>query len=164
VPTLSLVPDQLLPSDDDALPSVIASLAPEDPSVPSNLETTVCVRQPLDKWVDGGPSASFNLHPALNEDGSCTTLQFADGVFGTLRDVDTMDVSVIKQLNEDAIIRGVLEGWHTLRGTIYLCPLWTLLKQIDERIFMQSGILTRLSMLRMIHMMLLVRSSISDPH
>lgn len=102
------------------------------------------------------------LSRPLLAEGSYTILQFTNDILLQVRQVGTVDICTNERLNHDAIIRGVLGGWHTLRGMTYSCPLWKPLSQIDECIFMHCGVLTRLSMLTVIHTMLVVRCSISS--
>ncbi|OJJ88301.1 DUF3425 domain-containing protein, partial [Aspergillus glaucus CBS 516.65] len=99
-------------------------------------------------------STLCTLSRPLLEEGSYTILQLTNDILLQVRQVGTVDICTNERLNHDAIIRGVLGGWHTLRGMTYSCPLWKPLSQIDECIFMHSGVLTRLSMLTMIHTML----------
>lgn len=101
-----------------------------------------------------------SLPPLLHEDQNCSILRFTSEVFDKVRELNVHKICLDDQLNQDAIIRGVLEGWNTLHDRVYLCPLWTLLGQIDEKVFIRSGVLTRFSMLRMIHLMHQVRLSI----
>lgn len=98
-----------------------------------------------------------SLPPSLHEDQGCSILHFTNGVFDKVRELNIHKICLDDQLNQDAIIRGVLEGWHTLHDRLYSCPLWMLLGQIDERVFIRSGVLTRFSMLHMIHLMHQVR-------
>lgn len=117
---------------------------------------TTPVPQPFSDNLIDELNSGCTIPFSLNDDGTCTILQFSNQVFENALQLDIVELCSNDQLNQDAIIRGVLEGWHTLQNRPYLCPLWSLLGQIDERIFMHSGILTRFSMLRMIHLMFLV--------
>lgn len=110
-------------------------------------------------WSSKTSSTPCTLSQPLLAEGSYTILQFINDLLLQLRQVGAGDICTNEQLNHDAIIRGVLGGWHTLRDMTYTCPLWKSLGQIDECLFMHSGILTRLSMLTMIHTMLVVRCS-----
>lgn len=138
--------------------SIEVPASSKDPSIALDPESEVTppVSQSLsDNFIDELNNGCTIPFP-LNEDGTCTILQFSNQVLENALQLDIVELCSNDQLNQDAIIRGVLEGWHTLQNRPYLCPLWSLLSQIDERIFMQSGILTRFAMLRMIHLMLLV--------
>lgn len=128
---------------EDAPPPVESPCDPIDPDWPFKTSTLCTLSRPL------------------LEEGSYTILQLSNDILLQVRQVGTVDICTNERLNHDAIIRGVLGGWHTLRGMTYSCPLWKPLSQIDECIFMHSGVLTRLSMLTMIHTMLVVRCSIS---
>lgn len=101
----------------------------------------------------------YPISSPLHGDSSFTILQLGNEIFGKASKLDARDICINYQLNHDALIRGVLEGWHTLQSRVYLCPLWSLLRAVDENVFMHTGTLTRFSMLSMIHNMLLVRLS-----
>ena len=82
-------------------------------------------------------------------------------VVRTARSLSQEDVCTDAQLNQDALIRGILFGWDDVMArSIFFCPLWEILRYLDKRIFRLSGIITRLCTLRMIHSMLLVRPSL----
>lgn len=57
-------------------------------------------------------------------------------------------------LNDDALIRGVTLGWHTID---LLCPLWEITSLLDQHIFGHSSIITRFCTLRTTLFVLLVR-------
>jgi hypothetical protein len=59
-------------------------------------------------------------------------------------------------LNQDALIRGIIHGWHTVSSLACYCPLLVVIRQFDECIFSHNSIITRFCTLRMIHYMLLV--------
>ena len=59
-------------------------------------------------------------------------------------------------LNQDALIRGIVHGWHTVSSLAAYCPLLVVIRKFDERIFSYSSTITRFCTLRMIHYMLLV--------
>lgn len=59
-------------------------------------------------------------------------------------------------VNQDFIIRAVLQGWDTIERRGYICPLWEMLHRIDDLIFCTSSNITRLAMLHTVHRMLLV--------
>ncbi|KAL2802331.1 hypothetical protein BJX63DRAFT_415301 [Aspergillus granulosus] len=86
--------------------------------------------------------------------GSRLILEFTDKILGKMLGFNTLDICSSEELNQDAVIRGVLEGWHTVESRTYSCPLWKIISQIDERIFIHGGILTRLTMLSTILKML----------
>lgn len=56
-------------------------------------------------------------------------------------------------LNDDALIRGVTLGWHTVD---LLCPLWEITSLLDQHIFGNSSIMTRFCTLRTTLFVLLV--------
>jgi hypothetical protein len=59
-------------------------------------------------------------------------------------------------VNQDFIIRAVLQGWETVECRGRFCPLWEMLHRIDDLIFCTSSNITRLVMLYTVHRMLLV--------
>jgi hypothetical protein len=59
-------------------------------------------------------------------------------------------------VNQDFIIRAVLQGWETIDRRGCFCPLWEILHHIDDLIFCTSSSITRLVMLYTVHRMLLV--------
>lgn len=59
-----------------------------------------------------------------------------------------------QRLNDDALIRGVTLGWHTVD---LLCPLWEVTSLLDQHIFGNSSIITRFCTLRTTLFVLLVR-------
>lgn len=83
-------------------------------------------------------------------------LEFTDELLGQCSGLSMVDICSDDKLNQDAMIRGVLEGWHFIDDRAYSCPLWKIISRIDERIFIQSGVLTRLTMLSTILKMLVV--------
>lgn len=134
-------------------------LPPENLSVPLGLETENSQRKPFEN-DELEMNKLYPIPSPLHGDSSFAILQLGNEVFGKVSELDARDICINYQLNHDAIIRGVLEGWHTLQSWVYLCPLWSLLKVVDENVFMHAGTLTRFSMLSMIHNMLLVRFSL----
>jgi hypothetical protein len=64
-------------------------------------------------------------------------------------------VSLDDRINQDALIRAVLEGWDKVERRGNFCPLWGILRAFDNNIFWVTSPITRLVMLRMIHYMLL---------
>ncbi|KAH8695418.1 hypothetical protein BGW36DRAFT_382659 [Talaromyces proteolyticus] len=144
----------LPPCLNNGLSTIESSQPTREPSGPPNSDTEICITQQQDSWATVIPSSQLALSPSLQVSGSWNVLEYANGVLDKARELDKMEVCFNRQLNEDAIIRGVLEGWHFLQGRTYSCPLWTVVSQIDEKIFMHSGIVTRLSMLSTIHKML----------
>ncbi|BCS29528.1 uncharacterized protein APUU_71098A [Aspergillus puulaauensis] len=106
-------------------------------------------------FTDGLSTTWPAIPPSLQASDSYTILEFSDKVLREPSQFSILDICSDAQLNQDAIIRGVLEGWHFMENRAYSCPLWKIISQIDELIFMQSGILTRLAMLSTILKMLM---------
>jgi hypothetical protein len=64
-------------------------------------------------------------------------------------------VSLDDRINQDALIRGVFQGWDKVERGGNFCPLWGTLRFFDNNVFWVANTTTRLVMLRMIHYMLL---------
>lgn len=111
-------------------------------------QTTECYQTKLDRLADA----------FTNDEGTGLLDQF-NQVFGNLYTIRRDDICVHEKLNQDALVCGVVEGWEKLQYKKQVCPLWDILRQIDEGLFLFSGTMTRLCMLRMVHFMLLVRES-----
>ncbi|KAL3484206.1 hypothetical protein BJX62DRAFT_230416 [Aspergillus germanicus] len=130
---------------------------PPDSGPPFNTETEQTEPSQTDTlvtWTRGQQNAWSNIGPSLQEGGSRLILEFTDEILGKTLKFNTMDICSSEELNQDAVIRGVLEGWHSVESRAYSCPLWKIISHIDERIFIHSGILTRLTMLSTILKML----------
>lgn len=148
-----LPPSDLHSSLQDEPCSMLASrpsAAPFDP------EPVAPFRQTLGTWGNGHSTTWPTISPSLQDSSSCMILEFSDELLAQLSGLSILDICSDDKLNEDAMIRGVLEGWHFLEDRAYSCPLWKIISQIDERIFIQGGVLTRLTMLSTILKMLVV--------
>ncbi|GKZ27784.1 hypothetical protein AbraIFM66951_005247 [Aspergillus brasiliensis] len=110
----------------------------------------------LVSWRKGHHGPLSNIGPSLQESGSRLILEFTDEILGTTLGFTTLDICTSEELNQDAVIRGVLEGWHSVESRTYSCPLWKIIRQVDEQVFIHGGILTRLTMLSTILKMLVV--------
>lgn len=127
------------------------------PSVaPFDSETTASFRQTPGTWANGSSSTWSTIFPSLQESGTCMILEFTDEIFRQCSGLSALDICSDDKLNQDAMIRGVLEGWHFIGDRAYSCPLWKIISRIDERIFIRGGVLTRLTMLSTILKMLVV--------
>jgi hypothetical protein len=73
------------------------------------------------------------------------------------QDARKAEVCLDNQINQDVLIRGIIEGWDIVKSRGKVCPLWEILRSIDHLLFWMASPITRLVMLRMIHHMLLVR-------
>ena len=71
-----------------------------------------------------------------------------------------VEVCLDDQMNQDVLIRGVMEGWEVVKSRVKICPLWEILRSIDHLLFWTASPVTRLVMLRMIHHMLLVSTDL----
>lgn len=68
-----------------------------------------------------------------------------------------------QSVNEDVLLRGVLHGWTEVYiKHNFFCPLWSILRYLDQRIFCLSGMMTRFCTLFMIHQILLCFTSGED--
>lgn len=86
-----------------------------------------------------------------------TYLRQAVEILGSVYSLHPSQVCVDDQLNQDILIRAILEGWHILKSKTS-DPLWDIVRKMDTSINIQSGHATRLAMLRGIHQFLLVRT------
>ncbi|KAE8143458.1 hypothetical protein BDV38DRAFT_277478 [Aspergillus pseudotamarii] len=129
-------------------------LASRPSTTPFNSETIAPFRQSPETWGNEHSTAWPTISPSLQNSSSCMILEFTDELFAQCSGLNILDICSDDKLNQDAMIRGVLEGWHFIEDRAYSCPLWKIISQIDERIFIQSGVLTRLTMLSTILKML----------
>jgi hypothetical protein len=151
------VPSSNLHSSLQDEPNPLAT--PPESAPPFNAETEQTEprqTETLVPWTKGYQDAWSNISPSLQESGCRLILEFTDEVLGKTLGFSTLDICSSEKLNQDAVIRGVLEGWHSVESRSYSCPLWKIISQIDERIFIHGGIMTRLTMLSTILKMLVV--------
>jgi hypothetical protein len=73
------------------------------------------------------------------------------------QDARKVEVCLDDQINQDVLIRGIIEGWDVVKCRGKICPLWEILRSSDHLLFWMANPITRFVMLRMIHHMLLVR-------
>jgi hypothetical protein len=104
-----------------------------------------------------GLTPAEHIKYEFGNETSTFILERVNHVFESIHDVDRAVVCLDDRLNQNALIRGVLRGWDSLQALSRRCPLWDILRLIDEALFLLSEITTRLSMLRAVHFMLLVR-------
>lgn len=105
----------------------------------------------------------FHIPPVLeypSEDGGKALNYFHQAlwILGSVFSLDPSQVCSADHLNQDILIRAVLEGWHILQHENNVCPLWIIIREIDASINIRSGPATRLAMLRGMHQFLLVRA------
>lgn len=98
-----------------------------------------------------------HLNYDFANEASTTLFERFNTVFEGIYNIDCGLVCLDEKLNQDTLIRGVLRGWDNLQPQNRPCPLWGVLRSIDEGLFILSETTTRLSMLRAVHFMLLVR-------
>lgn len=125
-------------------------------AAPFNSQAPSALRKLPASWADRPSTTWPTIPPSLQASDSYAILEFSEKVLRKPSQLSILDICSDAQLNQDAIIRGVLEGWHFMEDRAYSCPLWKIISQIDELIFMQSGVLTRLAMLSTILKMLMV--------
>lgn len=105
----------------------------------------------------------FHMPPGLenpSENGGKAMNYFRQAVrvLGSVFSLDPSQVCSADHLNQDILIRAVLEGWHIMQHENYVCPLWVIIREIDASINIRSGPATRLAMLRGMHQLLLVHA------
>lgn len=66
------------------------------------------------------------------------------------------DICHDDRINCDMIIRAVVKGWDAVPQRGNFCPLWAILRYLDDLLFSSCSMIGRLVMLRMIHCMLFV--------
>jgi hypothetical protein len=86
---------------------------------------------------------------------------YSDQLLGRVHQLKATQVCLDGPVNQDALIRGVLFGWEEMKNGGFWCPLWDVIYQIDSAIFRRSRLLTRICMLRTIHLLLQVFIQIS---
>lgn len=81
-----------------------------------------------------------------------------NALVGQTKQLRTTQICMDDAKNQEALINGVLNGWDSLAQMNYwpFCPLWQILRKIDECVFTGTAIIERLVMLRTVHSMLLV--------
>jgi hypothetical protein len=67
------------------------------------------------------------------------------------------DVCLDDATNQHMLILAMFEGWEAVESRFTLCPLWRILREVEYVVFSNTNTVERLVMLRMIHLMLLVR-------
>jgi hypothetical protein len=128
--------------------SATQSILPNELSAPQLTNEVLS----LHPYVEGPilPSASDRSQKSDCQRIFCRSVRRA-------RTLTAADVCIDPVLNEDALIRGVIHGWGDVEArSMFFCPLWEILEDLDKRIFLYSGAMTRLPCLRMIHSLLLV--------
>lgn len=66
------------------------------------------------------------------------------------------EVILEESANQDFLVRVIFHGWENVERHRTLCPLWRMLRRIDDLVFCNSSDITRLVMMSTIHKMLLV--------
>ncbi|OQD83906.1 hypothetical protein PENSOL_c137G00940 [Penicillium solitum] len=87
-------------------------------------------------------------------DQSYTLKNFSDQLLRQVHHLTPSQVCLNEPVNQDALIRGILFGWDKVQNGGFWCPLWEIIYQIDTVVFVRSRLLTRICMLRMIHLLL----------
>lgn len=98
-----------------------------------------------------------------NIDPTLLTTSALQGFTQTLKNVrqfQKAEICVDDQINQNALICAITEGWDALGSHGKVCPLWRLLQRCDDLIFRRASHITRLVMLWMIHQMSLVSISL----
>lgn len=95
-----------------------------------------------------------------NEKETSTRQQhISDSITEILSSVHLVDSSAVclnDAIIQNALIRGVVEGWDYLQRIDYVCPLWDILRRLDVAMNISSGSTTRLALLRGVQLILLV--------
>lgn len=147
--TISFQP--FLEDDIHMLPNPAQSILPnETPAL--QLSTEV---QPLDPYLEGPNSSDRSQKPDCQ--------RILGRSIQTARSLTAADVCVDTARNDDALIRGIMHGWdHVKARSEFFCPLWATLEDLDKRIFLRAGVMTRFPCLRMVHSLLLVCATMTS--
>ena len=124
------------------------------------LQSTVCYPFPKTSVTqDTVTEPSTISSMAVQTIGACesiSTTQLCNMELSKTGHLTSNQVCQDELVNQDFIIRAVLQGWDTIEGRGCICPLWEMLHRIDDLIFCTSSNITRLVMLYTVHRMLLV--------
>ncbi|KAJ5648365.1 hypothetical protein N7490_004737 [Penicillium lividum] len=117
----------------------------------SSLESGQCkynLTRQLPQDVKSGLAVS-----GITSDQNYTLKNYSDQLLGRVHNLPPSLVCLSDLTNQDVLIRGVLFGWDKVKNGGFWCPLWEILYQLDA-MFIRSRLLTRICMLRTIHLML----------
>lgn len=146
-----------LPFEPNTVPPGMASCEVQPIASMTNVNISARAHTTLDMAESKCDASKGSLMKSLhNNIQSRNTLRFVNRVLASVHSVQPSQVCLDEQVNQDILIRGVMQGWVTLQNQEHLCPLWEILREIDERIFYLGGVLTRICMLRMVHLLLRV--------
>ncbi|EED15245.1 hypothetical protein TSTA_046970 [Talaromyces stipitatus ATCC 10500] len=84
-------------------------------------------------------------------------------ILGSIYHINPRQVCTNDQFNQDAVIRGVILGWHVLQRESLICPIWSILRRLDALLMMHAAVPTRLALLRGLNSMLLGRRLCDRP-
>lgn len=108
-------------------------------------------------------SGLYGLHqPQFSSDKSAadelSISRTCNALVSQTKQLRTTQICMDDAKNQEALINGILNGWDSLEQMSYwpFCPLWQILRKIDECVFTGTPIIERLVMLRTVHSMLLV--------
>jgi hypothetical protein len=128
--------------------------------------------QPLAATDNLGAERSGDASHAIEQSNQCnipdrTSLtdcrEILNSVLHSACTLDPSQVCADDETNEDAIIRGITQGWKNVRiRHPFFCPLWKIIRLLDSRMFRLSGTITRFCTLYMIHRMLLCLVNAKD--
>lgn len=95
--------------------------------------------------------------PIGGADESTTLRDLLNDLLGSIYHINPVQVCENEQFNQDVVIRGVILGWDdVLKRETFVCPIWNILRRMDALLMMHASVPARLTLLRGIHMMLLV--------
>ena len=107
----------------------------------------------------GRSTAGERLLHEFGKNSSTSLVQQLNETLARVYQINPHNICLDEKSNQDILIRGVLDGWSNLDSCNQRCPLWDILREIDEGLFVLSDFMTRFSMLRAVHFLLLVRES-----
>jgi hypothetical protein len=130
---------------------------PEQP-LPSNIGQPFLRISAAERMVTDSPTIFTTPVQTIDACGGISTTQLCNMELSKASQLTGNQVCRDELVNQDSIIRAILQGWETIECRGYVCPLWETLHRIDDLIFSTSSNITRLVMLYTVHRMLLVSS------
>ncbi|KIM96677.1 hypothetical protein OIDMADRAFT_58251 [Oidiodendron maius Zn] len=130
-------------------------LATPEQVLPSNVGQPLPRITAAELMVADSPTVSTLPVQSIAANGGISTTQLCNMELSKASQLTSNQVCRDELVNQDSIIRAILQGWETIEGRGYVCPLWETLHRIDDLIFCRCSNITRLVMLYTVHRMLL---------
>jgi hypothetical protein len=133
-------------------------LATPEGLLSSNVGQSFPTMSAANRMMTNSPTVSTTPVQTIDAFGGISTTQLCNMELSKANQLTGSQVCQDELINQDSIIRAVLQGWETIERRGYVCPLWETLHRIDDLVFCTSSNITRLVMLYTVHRMLLVSS------